>query len=236
MRVYTRLTIAGGLAVAGLIFAHTSAIAQSATTTEDIICKMSDCATAVAPAPAPEVAPETGAKPQRMQKALPDEKMFSLQKKQQSTGPEKMFSLQKRADAPAAAPKTAAKVQPAKAAKKMAPAASSSQLTMQVNFTVGSADLTDGAKTELSKYVAAMQSPQLSAMTFVIEGHTDASGAYTKNIDLSQRRAQSVVDYLVASGVSGARLKAEGFGPNRPLAGVSKRSAANRRVELVRAS
>lgn len=223
MRVNTGLTMACGLVAAGLIFAHTSAFAQSATTTDDIICKMSDTCGA---APAPE----------GEQKSVGDEKMFSLQKKQQETGPEKMFSLQKRPETPAAQ-KTATKAQPAKAAKKAAPAASSnSQLTMQVNFNVGSADLTDGAKTELSKYVAAMQSPQLSAMTFVIEGHTDASGAYSKNMDLSQRRAQSVVDYLVSSGVAANRLKAEGFGPNRPLAGMSKRSAANRRVELVRAS
>jgi outer membrane protein OmpA-like peptidoglycan-associated protein len=223
MRVNTGLTLACGLAVAGLIFAHTSALAQSATTTDDIICKMSDTCGA---APAPE----------GEQKTIGDEKMFSLQKKQQETGPEKMFSLQKRPETPASA-KTAAKAQPAKAAKKAAPAtASSSQLTMQVNFTVGSSDLTDGAKSELAKYVSAMQSPQLSTMTFVIEGHTDASGAYAKNVDLSQRRAQSVVDYLVANGVSASRLKAEGFGPNRPLAGVSKRSPANRRVELVRAS
>ena len=226
MRVNTRLTVACGLAVAGLIFAHTAALAQSATTTDDIICKMSDtCGVAAAP--------------EGEQKAIGDEKMFSLQKKQQETGPEKMFSLQKRPETPAAQKtQTATKAQAPRAAKKAAaPAASSSsQLTMQVNFTVGSAELTDGAKAELSKYVAAMQSPQLQAMTFVIEGHTDASGAYSKNMDLSQRRAQSVVDYLVSSGVSSARLKAEGFGPNRPLAGVSKRSPANRRVELVRAS
>lgn len=226
MRVKMRLTMASGLVAAGLIFAHTAALAQSATTTDDIICKMSDTCGA---APAPE----------GEQKAIGDEKMFSLQKKQQDTGPEKMFSLQRRTEAPAAARPAAGKVQVAKAGKKAVAqpaAASSSQLTMQVNFTVGSADLTDGAKTELSKYVAAMQSPQLSAMTFVIEGHTDATGAYSKNMDLSQRRAQSVVDYLVSSGVSSGRLKAEGFGPNRPLSGVSKRSAANRRVELVRAS
>ncbi|MBP2161036.1 MULTISPECIES: OmpA family protein [Asticcacaulis] len=225
MRVKNRLTIACGLTAAGLIFAHTSAFAQSATTTDDIICKMSDTCDA---APAPE----------GEQKTIGDEKMFSLQKKQQDTGPEKMFSLQKRPETPAAAKPAAGKAQVAKASRKAAQpaAASNSQLTMQVNFTVGSADLTDGAKTELSKYVTAMQSPQLSAMTFVIEGHTDASGAYSKNMDLSQRRAQSVVDYLVANGVSSSRLKAEGFGPNRPLSGVSKRSPANRRVELVRAS
>jgi len=225
MRIKKRLTIASGLAAAGLIFAHTAAFAQSATTTDDIICKMSDTCGA---APAPE----------GEQKAIGDEKMFSLQKKQ-DTGPEKMFSLQKRSETPAAAKPAAGKTQVARAGKKAVAqpaAASNSQLTMQVNFTVGSAELTDGAKTELSKYVTAMQSPQLSAMTFVIEGHTDATGAYSTNMDLSQRRAQSVVDYLVANGVSSSRLKAEGFGPNRPLKGVSKRSAANRRVELVRAS
>lgn len=224
MRVDTRLALACGLAAAGLMLAQTPVLAQSATTTDDIICKMSDTC-------------DAAAAPEGEQKTIGDEKMFSLQKaRQQDTGPEKMFSLQKRPET-SAAPKPANKPVAAKAvAKKAAPATSSSQLTMQVNFLLGSADLTDSARAELSKYVAAMQSPQLSAMTFIIEGHTDATGAYARNMDLSQRRAQSVVDYLVANGVSSSRLKAEGFGPNQPLAGVSKRSPANRRVELVRAS
>ncbi len=228
-RILSFVSIAG-LAAAGLAFTQMPALAQSATTTDDIICKMSGtCGEAAA----------TGEK-----QAVGDEKMFSLQKPaagakpaQQQTGPEKMFSLQARpAATPAASTAPAVKATKKKAARAAAPASSSSELTMQVNFMLGSADLTDGAKEELTKYVAAMQSPQLSAMTFVIEGHTDASGAYQTNMDLSQRRAQSVVDFLVSQGVAAERLKAEGLGPNKPLPGVSKKSASQRRVELVRAS
>lgn len=219
-----------GLLAVGIVLTQTPALAQSATTTDDIICKMSGtCGEAAA----------TGDK-----QAVGDEKMFSLQKApatkpaQQQTGPEKMFSLQKR-PAEAAASPAATPAKAIKKTKKAAPvqaAASNSELTMQVNFMVGSAELTPGAKEELTKYVAAMQSPQLSAMTFVIEGHTDASGAYQTNMNLSQHRAQSVVDFLVTSGVTATRLKAEGLGPNKPLPGISKKSPQNRRVELVRAS
>jgi OOP family OmpA-OmpF porin len=55
-------------------------------------------------------------------------------------------------------------------------------------------------------------------------------------MDLSQRRAQSVVDYLVKKGVSPDRLTAKGYGPDRPIAdnGTRVGRAKNRRVQFVR--
>ncbi len=67
-----------------------------------------------------------------------------------------------------------------------------------------------------------------------IEGHTDSDGNWLYNIDLSQRRARSVRNWLLAHGIDEARLAAEGFGPDRPVdtnktpAGKAK----NRRVEF----
>jgi len=68
-----------------------------------------------------------------------------------------------------------------------------------------------------------------------IEGHTDAIGDAAYNRDLSQRRADAVKAYLVARlPAVAARLKTQGFGPDRPIA--SNRSdegrEKNRRVEL----
>jgi len=73
-----------------------------------------------------------------------------------------------------------------------------------------------------------------------IEGHADERGDEKFNKDLSQRRAQSVLEFMVSRGVARERLSAEGFGSERPLADGKKDSAAreyawllNRRVEFV---
>ena len=67
-------------------------------------------------------------------------------------------------------------------------------------------------------------------------GHTDSDGDDSYNKDLSQRRAQSVVDYLVGHGVDAANLIAQGFGEEQPVAGndTAEGKAQNRRVELNR--
>jgi outer membrane protein OmpA-like peptidoglycan-associated protein len=67
-----------------------------------------------------------------------------------------------------------------------------------------------------------------------VEGHTDSKGSDKKNMDLSQRRAASVVKFLADKGVEEERLTAEGKGETMPIAD-NKRSAGraeNRRVEF----
>jgi outer membrane protein OmpA-like peptidoglycan-associated protein len=67
-----------------------------------------------------------------------------------------------------------------------------------------------------------------------VEGHTDGIGSDSYNQKLSQRRAESVVDYLVKKGVSPSRLEAVGYGKTRPIA-TNKTAAGraqNRRVEF----
>ena len=67
-----------------------------------------------------------------------------------------------------------------------------------------------------------------------IVGYTDSTGARQHNMDLSQRRAQSVATYLTSQGVSGANLSARGAGPDNPIAsnGDANGRAQNRRVEV----
>jgi outer membrane protein OmpA-like peptidoglycan-associated protein len=69
----------------------------------------------------------------------------------------------------------------------------------------------------------------------VVEGHTDSQGGASFNQDLSQRRAQSVRDYLVSRGMATDRITAEGFGLTRPIADNTSAEgrANNRRVEIV---
>jgi len=67
-----------------------------------------------------------------------------------------------------------------------------------------------------------------------VEGHTDSMGTEAYNQRLSERRARSVVDYLVAGGISRSRLDPVGFGESDPVASnaTEEGRAQNRRVEL----
>jgi len=67
-----------------------------------------------------------------------------------------------------------------------------------------------------------------------IEGHTDDRGTEEHNLDLSNRRAHSVMTWLVEQGVEPDRLEARGFGEGRPLIPEENRRAraVNRRVEF----
>jgi outer membrane protein OmpA-like peptidoglycan-associated protein len=73
-------------------------------------------------------------------------------------------------------------------------------------------------------------------LTVWIVGHTDASGDYSHNVDLSMRRAQTVVLDLVRRGVDKKRLTAAGVGPLAPVApnSTERGREQNRRVEMVR--
>ena len=67
-----------------------------------------------------------------------------------------------------------------------------------------------------------------------VEGHTDNRGPDDYNLDLSQRRANSVRQYLIDGGVEGQRVEAVGFGEARPITdnGTVDGRAENRRVEF----
>jgi outer membrane protein OmpA-like peptidoglycan-associated protein len=67
-----------------------------------------------------------------------------------------------------------------------------------------------------------------------VEGHTDNVGPADRNLDLSQRRADSVRRWLTDHGIDASRLEARGFGADRPLRPnvTARNRAANRRVEF----
>ncbi len=103
-----------------------------------------------------------------------------------------------------------------------------------VNFKTDSDELTekslsilDGVSDTLSK------NPQLKIL---VAGHTDTDGDDNYNKDLSQRRAQSVVNYLIAKSVNPNNLIAKGYGEEQPIASneTAEGKALNRRVELNR--
>lgn len=85
-----------------------------------------------------------------------------------------------------------------------------------INFEYDRAALRDDAETtrtlaEFRKFL--QEHPEVS---LEIEGHTDSRGSDEYNLDLSDRRAASVRDWLVASGIDGGRLTAVGKGEGDP--------------------
>ena len=117
-----------------------------------------------------------------------------------------------------------------------APGARNQRVNLSLNFPTGSAALTAAAAAQARTFGQALLMPQLATMRFRIEGHTDGVGSRASNVALSQRRAQSVADYLVSLGVPRSRIEVRGYGPDRPLPGTGRNSPQNRRVEAVRVS
>ncbi|MFP4482058.1 MAG: OmpA family protein [Thermovirgaceae bacterium] len=71
---------------------------------------------------------------------------------------------------------------------------------------------------------------------FEIQGHTDGDGSEEYNQKLSQRRAESVLNYLLLFGIEPSRLQAKGYGESLPVASndTDKNKAKNRRVVLLK--
>ena len=61
-------------------------------------------------------------------------------------------------------------------------------------------------------------------VTIEMASHTDRHGSEKYNLDLSSRRARSVIDYLISVGISPDRLQSQGYGKSRPKT-VTKRIA-----------
>ena len=107
-------------------------------------------------------------------------------------------------------------------------------VNLQIPFQIGSAALTDQARSQLDQLGMALESAELGAMDVGLFGHTDASGSANYNLALSERRAQSVRDYLLAHfRLAPEKLTARGYGEQRLLDPERPNAALNRRVEVV---
>ncbi len=110
----------------------------------------------------------------------------------------------------------------------------------QVNLDVRFAHDSDRVEAHSMKQIIdlskALNSKDLQKKSIIIEGHTDSDGANDYNLDLSQRRANSVIKLLVGTyGIATSRLTAKGYGEEKPV--YSNKSAfgksINRRVTVV---
>jgi outer membrane protein OmpA-like peptidoglycan-associated protein len=102
-----------------------------------------------------------------------------------------------------------------------------------VLFDSGKADLRPEAGPALDSLVAFLK--KFPETVLGISGHTDDVGTDEYNLDLSERRAKSVQDYLEIKGIRADHLRSRGFGETRPVADntTDPGRQANRRVECI---
>ncbi len=101
-----------------------------------------------------------------------------------------------------------------------------------LNFEYNKNTLTAESKVILAEVVAILKKHH--DVKVVVEGHTDDKGNDSFNKSLSQRRADSIKNSIIKSGISSSRLKAIGFGERHPIAtnGTEEGRAKNRRIEF----
>lgn len=101
-----------------------------------------------------------------------------------------------------------------------------------ITFATNSADIASNFYTPLNNLAVTFK--QYDRNSIEIVGHTDSKGSHAYNMTLSERRAQSVANYLLAQGVNAARVTTRGVGPDQPVASNDTEAgrAQNRRVEI----
>ena len=122
----------------------------------------------------------------------------------------------------------------ARAADGKAPKPGAGKASLLITFATNSSELTGESQASLDALARALQSDTLAGFSFRVEGHSDARGDATRNLELSQQRAESVATYLVkAHGILLERLKAIGKGSSEPLNTARIDAPENRRVTIV---
>jgi outer membrane protein OmpA-like peptidoglycan-associated protein len=109
---------------------------------------------------------------------------------------------------------------------------------LPIFYELGSARLTAESRNIIDKKLLALMKEK-PLIRIEINSHTDSRGTAESNLDLSQRRAQSVVDYLASKGINRARLVARGYGETKLVNGCKdgvncseEQHAKNRRTEF----
>lgn len=138
--------------------------------------------------------------------------------------------------APAPVPPPAAEQPPLQPAPAAEPTPEKAKYCISLNilFDIDQAEIRDEFRDEVGRVGTFMQ--KFPTTTAVIEGHADEVGTDEHNMELSQRRAESVVNYLVNSfGIDRSRLTARGYGKTRPIADnrTEQGRQKNRRIDAI---
>lgn len=101
-----------------------------------------------------------------------------------------------------------------------------------VFFDFDKSDIKDASIPVLERVYAYLDEDQIDAIE--VAGHTDSSGPEAYNMDLSRRRAQAVVDFLLGKGIDQVRLSMQAYGETKPMVenDTREKRAKNRRVEF----
>ena len=101
-------------------------------------------------------------------------------------------------------------------------------------FAFDSAELNEEGKAAIEAYRKKLGPELTDAFMVVIVGHTDNTGDFDHNMQLSYNRAVSVADYLIATGADASKIRTIGRGPEEPIASNDTREGRmlNRRVDV----
>ncbi len=151
-------------------------------------------------------------------------------------GERKMIPAPVAYEPPPSPPQSTPVAKPAPAAEPEAVALVCKETTMvldNVTFETNSDRLTPASRDILTDVVGTLLAAPDDRV--LVHAHTDSRGADAYNMGLSIRRAKSVVDFLIAGGVSEERLEFEGLGETQPVADnqTARGRALNRRVEMI---
>jgi outer membrane protein OmpA-like peptidoglycan-associated protein len=102
---------------------------------------------------------------------------------------------------------------------------------LAVDFAVGNSTLPQSAEPILTRVAGVLAARPLSER-FEISAHADGTGSPLADLELSRRRAQAVVDFLVNQGASGERLQARGEGDEDAVAGETSQESRSRSRRL----
>jgi outer membrane protein OmpA-like peptidoglycan-associated protein len=107
-------------------------------------------------------------------------------------------------------------------------------IDLEITFDYNSALISKSALPQVDALGKALTDPSLKGTTFVVAGHTDAVGSDPYNQDLSERRADSVKQYLAGKyGMATADLVTVGYGKTRLKDPNDPKGGENRRVQVV---
>ncbi|OCW59483.1 OmpA family protein [Hoeflea olei] len=107
------------------------------------------------------------------------------------------------------------------------------RLDIEIQFDFNSDTVRSESVPDLNALGTALLHPSLADARIILNGHTDAKGTSDYNLDLSERRAVAVRDYLISHFPIDHRLIAIGFGEERLKNTHDPEAGENRRVEVV---
>ncbi len=119
---------------------------------------------------------------------------------------------------------------------KNALSASRGKVDLTVNFAYDTDEIKSEGHVQIMEIADALKSPELDGTRIRIEGHTDSNGEHDYNMDLSYRRAITVMRTLAENyEIPGSRFEVKGYGEGQPIASndTDEGRALNRRVTLV---